>query len=529
MLTIKQIKLPINHTQNELKQKIAQKLKIKPKDIIDIKINKQSIDARHKDNLLYVYELNINVKNEKQILKKQIKDVLKAKDETYKIPPKGNIQLQNPIIIVGAGPAGLLAGYILAKAGYKPIIIERGENVDNRIKTVEKFWKTGVLNPNSNVQFGAGGAGTFSDGKLNTTAKDKYYRDKEILKIFVKNGAPKNILYLNKPHIGTDILRNVIKNMTNEIINMGGTIHYQTCLTNINTQNNQLISIEINHQKIINCNNLILALGHSSRDTFEMLLNNGLNIIPKPFAIGIRIQHPQSLINQAQYGDNQNLPPASYKLTYQTSNKRGVYSFCMCPGGYVVNASSEPNMLAINGMSNYKRDTQNANSAIIVTISPKDFGTNPLDGIKFQRNLETKAFQLGQGKIPIQLYQDFIQNKPSKNFHSINPIFKGQYTFSNLRDIYPEYISKALIEGIENFNKKITGFASGDAILAAVESRTSSPIKIIRDENFTSNINGIYPCGEGAGYAGGIMTSAIDGIKVAEQIIKTFKPTEKDT
>ena len=382
-----------------------------------------------------------------------------------------------------------------------------------------------LLLPDVLEQFGAGGAGTFSDGKLNTLTKDKFFRNKEVLNIFVKHGAPKDILYLNKPHIGTDILRKVIKNIINEIINMGGQIKYNTCLTNIIIKDNKLTNIEINNKEIIPCENLILALGHSSRDTFEMLLKKGLNISPKPFAVGIRIQHPQFLIDFNQYGGNHlSLPPASYKLTYQTSKKRGVYSFCMCPGGYVVNASSEKEMLAINGMSNHNRDTKNANSAIIVTISPNDFGSKPLDGIKFQRKLEKKAYQIGEGKIPTQLFKDFVENKSSNELKNINPIFKGEYKLTNLRNIFPEYISEALIEGIQNFDKKIKGFASDDAILSAVESRTSSPIKMERDENFTSNIKGIYPCGEGAGYAGGITTSAIDGIKIAESIIKNYRP-----
>lgn len=523
MIRIRQIKLNIDENENNLKQKISQKLKIKENDILTYKINKKSIDARKE--IMYVYEIDAEIKNENIILKKHLNDIIKTPDETYKLPKPGNKKLNHQIIIVGSGPAGLFAGYILAKAGYKPLIIERGEDVDSRVNTVEKFWKTGKLKPNSNVQFGAGGAGTFSDGKLNTLTKDKFFRNKEVLKIFVKHGAPKDILYLNKPHIGTDILRKVIKNIINEIINMGGQIKYNTCLTNIIIKDNKLTNIEINNKEIIPCENLILALGHSSRDTFEMLLKKGLNISPKPFAVGIRIQHPQFLIDFNQYGGNHlSLPPASYKLTYQTSKKRGVYSFCMCPGGYVVNASSEKEMLAINGMSNHNRDTKNANSAIIVTISPNDFGSKPLDGIKFQRKLEKKAYQIGEGKIPTQLFKDFVENKSSNELKNINPIFKGEYKLTNLRNIFPEYISEALIEGIQNFDKKIKGFASDDAILSAVESRTSSPIKMERDENFTSNIKGIYPCGEGAGYAGGITTSAIDGIKVAESIIKNYRP-----
>lgn len=525
MLKIRQIKLNINHNQNELTNKILKKLKIKEKGLINYQITKKSIDARDKQNIMYVYEINANIKNENQILKKHINDIFKAENETYKIPKPGKKPLKSKIIIVGSGPTGLFAGYLLAKLNYKPLIIERGEDIENRTKTVENFWKTNKLNPNSNVQFGAGGAGTFSDGKLNTNTKDKFFRNKEILKIFVKHGAPEEILYLNNPHIGTDILKKVIKNIINEIKKMGGEIKFNTCLTNINTKNNKLISIEFNNKQIIPCNHLILATGHSSRDTFEMLLNKGLNIIPKPFAVGIRIQHPQALINKAQYG-NAHLPPASYKLTYQTKNKRGVYSFCMCPGGYVVNASSEKNTLAINGMSDHARDSENANSAIIVTISPKDFGSLPLDGIKFQRNLETSAYQIGNGKIPIQLFSDFKNNQETKQLKTIKPIFKGNYHLTNIRNIFPDYINEALIEGITHFGTQIKGFDNNDAIIAAVESRTSSPIKIPRNENFTSNIEGIYPAGEGAGYAGGIMTSACDGLKVAEQIIQTYKQKE---
>lgn len=525
MLRIRQIKLNIKHSKSDIYNKISKKLKINKADILDIKINKLSLDARDKNNIMYVYEIDANIKNENQILKKHLKDVTQTPDETYKMTKPGNKKLNSQIIIVGSGPAGLFAGYMLAKAGYKPLIIERGENIQNRIKTVEKFWQTGKLNPNSNVQFGLGGAGTFSDGKLNTLTKDKLFRDKEILKIFVENGAPEEILYLNKAHIGTDLLRNVVENMANEIIKNNGQIKYNTCLTDIITKDNKLTHIEINNQELLPCENLILALGHSSRDTFEMLLKKGMNIKPKPFAVGIRIQHPQSLINKSQYGkEYPNLPPASYKLTYKASNNRGVYSFCMCPGGYVVGASSEEDKLAINGMSNHSRDSENANSAIIVTISPKDFGENALDGINFQRTLEQKAYKIGEGNIPTQLLKDFINNKPSTKLGKVKPLFKGNYKLTNIRNIYEPYICEALIEGIKNFDKKIKGFALDDAIISAPESRTSSPIKMERDENFTSNIQGIYPCGEGAGYAGGITTSAVDGIKVAEAIIKTYAP-----
>ena len=315
---------------------------------------------------------------------------------------------------------------MLSKEGYNVLLIERGEKVEDRVKTIEEFWNNNKLNENSNVQFGEGGAGTFSDGKLNTLKKDKENRQKEVFKIFVENGAPEEILYDSKPHIGTDILRTVIKNMREKIINFGGTIRYNTCLTNINIENNKIKSIIVNNTEEIETNDLILAIGHSARDTFKMLYDKGIYMEPKPFAVGIRIQHPQKMINESQYGVGVDLPPASYKLTYQTKEKRGVYSFCMCPGGFVVNASSENNRLAINGMSNYKRNEENANSALIVTVSKDDYGNNPLDGIEFQRKLEEKAFKAGNGVIPIQTYKGFKENK-TDNLGNINPVFKGNY------------------------------------------------------------------------------------------------------
>jgi len=516
MIRVRQIKISIDSNTGELKKIAASKLKIRENDIISLKINKQSIDARDKNNINYVYEVDVKVKKESEILvKNKSNDILKTPDETY-VFPKGKIK---PVIIIGAGPAGLFAAYLLAQNGFKPLIIERGEKVENRIKSVNEFWETGKLNKNSNVQFGEGGAGTFSDGKLNTLVKDKKFLMKKVFEIFVENGAPEEILYLNKPHIGTDKLRQVVKNMREKIIQNGGTFRYNTCLTNIILENNKLKQIEVNNNQLIDCENLILAIGHSARDTFEMLYEKNIKMISKPFAVGIRISHPQKLINISQYGESyKKLSPASYKLTYNTKSGRGVYSFCMCPGGYVVNASSEDGYLAVNGMSNYKRESENANSAIVVTVSPKDFGEHPLSGIKFQRNLEKLAYQQGKGNIPIQLYKDFKEGKISNCFGNINPIFKGGYTFADINEILPDYICESLKEGIDNFDKKIKDFGSDDVIIAGVESRTSSPVRIERDEYFSSNIEGIYPAGEGAGYAGGITTSAMDGIKVAEAI-----------
>ena len=518
MIRIRQIKVPVEDN-NTLEEKVSKLLKINKEDIKDLHIIKKSIDARRKDQLFYVYEVDIKTPLENKIISKnKSNDIFLSPKEEY-VFPKGPYN-NKKTIIVGSGPAGLFAAYVLAEAGIKPVIIERGEKVEERVKTINKFWETGILNTSSNVQFGEGGAGTFSDGKLNTLVKDKAFRGKKVFEIFVENGAPQEIMYEAKPHIGTDILREVIINMRNKIISMGGEIHYNTTLTNINIKDNVLESIEVNNKEIIPCDNLILAIGHSARDTFEMLYKNGLNMNAKPFAVGVRIEHPQEMINISQYGEKyyKLLPQASYKLTYQTTKNRGVYSFCMCPGGYVVNASSEDKRLVVNGMSNHARDTKNANSALVVTISPKDFGEHPLDGIKFQRTLEEDAYKLGNGNIPLQIYKDYKTNQETEKLGEVIPVTKGNYSFSNLNKLFPEYINESLKEAIEYFGNKISGYNREDAILLGVESRTSSPVQITRDENGLSNIKGIYPCGEGAGYAGGITTAAMDGIKVAEQV-----------
>jgi len=347
---------------------------------------------------------------------------------------------------------------------------------------------------------------------------------RKVFETFVSCGAPKEILYSYKPHVGTDVLRNVVINMRNKIIQMGGTFLYETTLTDIKYENNNIKSIIVNDREEIFCDALVLAIGHSARDTFKML-HKHLTMEAKPFAVGLRIQHPQKVINSSQYGNKYNdlLGAASYKLTYQASNKRGVYSFCMCPGGFVVNASSEEGHLAINGMSNHQRDEENANSAIIVTIGPEDFGTGALDGVEYQRNLERKAYELGMGKIPVQLLGDFQNNRVTSSFKSVNPLFKGRYTFANLNELFSLDINNSLNESFDYFGKKIKNFDMPDAILAGVESRTSSPVKILRDEDYEANIKGVYPCGEGAGYAGGITSAAIDGIKIAEALGKRFQ------
>ena len=526
MIRIRQVKIPIRNDYKEfIIKKISNILKINKDDITSFNIVKKSIDARDKNNILYVYEFDVKtILEDKIINKNKSKDIFITPDEEYIYPVPGKEKLTNNITIVGSGPSGLFCAYLLTEMGYKVTIIEQGERMEERIKTVNKFFETNELNELSNVQFGEGGAGTFSDGKLNTLVKDKRFRGKKVFEIFIENGAPEEIMYLQKPHIGTDILRKVIINMRNKIISMGGEFLYNTKLTDLVIEDNKLVEIELNNKDRIKCNNLVLAIGHSARDTFYMLNKHDLEMMSKPFAVGFRIEHPQDMINKSQYGENYKyLPPASYKLTYQASTGRGVYSFCMCPGGFVVNASSEKNRLVVNGMSNYKRDEKNSNSAIVVTINNKDFGEELFAGVEYQRKLEEKAYNIGKGFIPIQLYRDYIENKETTKLGEIIPNTKGSYTFSNLNDIFSKEINDSIKEAMSNFGKKIKGFDREDAVFLGVESRTSSPIIIKRNEKLESNILVIYPCGEGAGYAGGITTAAIDGIKVAEELIKKYQ------
>lgn len=518
MIKIREVKIPISLDNNEhIIKKIAKILNIKKEEILEYEILKKSIDARDKNNIMYIYELALSLKNEKKItLTNKISNYIENKYEFVKYK-----ELKKRPIIVGSGPAGLFCAYMLAQAGCNPIILERGEKIEERVKTVEKFFETNILNPESNIQFGEGGAGTFSDGKLNTLTKDKLNRHKKVFEIFIENGSPKEIMYMNKPHIGTDILRKVIVNMRNKIISMGGEFRYNSKVTNLIIENNKIKGVEINNQDKLLSDTVVLAIGHSARDTFYMLNENNILMKPKNFAIGLRIEHPRDMINKSQYGDNYKLlETASYKLTYTTKNNRNVYSFCMCPGGYVVNASSENNRLCVNGMSNYKRNEKNSNSAIVVNITTDDFDNKLFGGIELQRKLEEKAYIEGKGNIPVQLYKDFKNNVETTKLGEIIPNTKGKYTLSNLNNIIPDYISSSIKEAIPVFGRKIKGFDREDAILLGIESRTSSPIVIIRNENLTSSVEGLYPCGEGAGYAGGITTAAIDGIKVAEAIVK---------
>lgn len=532
MIQLSQIKLNIEHTKEDLRLKIIKTLKVNPKDILQYKITKKSIEARKKKEISYVYNVEVELKGEETLKNKLSTNPLVTfgRKPAYDFIPTGSDNLKHPPIIVGCGPAGLFCGLMLARSGYRPIIIERGENVEDRLKTVENFWNSNKLDIHSNVQFGEGGAGTFSDGKLNTMVKDPTGRNRKVLEVMVEMGAPEEILYLNKPHIGTDRLRDVVKAMREEIIKLGGEVRFLTCLTDILIEEEKVKGIEINHKDILPCEALILAIGHSARDTFELLNNKKMKLTPKSFAIGVRIEHPQILISKNQYGDAYTkLPAADYKLTYNASTGRSIYSFCMCPGGFVVNSSSEEGGIAVNGMSNHGRDEANANSALIVTVTPKDFPVmekhrEALAGVEFQRIWEKKAYEVGKGFIPVQLFKDLCNNRDSDKIGHIKPNLKGNYTLANLSNCLPVYIVETLIEGIKAFDKFIPGFADGDAPLSGVETRTSSPIRIERDEKFNSNIDGIYPCGEGAGYAGGITSAAMDGIKVYEAIGSLYQP-----
>ena len=522
MIRLTQVKLLVNHSDIDLKNKVAKALKISPNAIKSINICKKSIDARKKPELYFIYTLDIQVDNEQQILKnKRLTNVSITPKEEYIFPEHGRTPLSNRPIIIGTGPAGLFCGLMLAKEGYRPILLERGSDVDTRVNQVDSFWMGGALNPNSNVQFGEGGAGTFSDGKLNTLVKDVNFRNKKVLETFVEAGADPEILYLNKPHIGTDVLRGVVKKIRNQIISLGGTVLFNHQVTDFIIKNNNICGVEVNHSTIIESDVVVLAIGHSARDTFSRLYEKGVNMIAKSFAVGLRLEHPQEMINHVLYGDT--MPPgvsaADYKVTWKSNNGRGVYSFCMCPGGYVVNASSEEGMLAVNGMSNHARDSRNANSAIIITVTPSDFDdSHPLAGVNFQRQLEKASYNLCGGKIPVQLLHDFSNNVVSTNLGDVSPCMKGQWAFGNVRDILPSALSYSLLEGIEGFSRMIPNFNRADALLSGVESRTSSPVRISRNDAFESNIAGLYPCGGGAGYAGGITSAAMDGIKVAEKI-----------
>ena len=525
MIRISNIKIYEDISDDKVIHITLNKYKIKQEDIILCKISKKSVDARKKDDVHYSYSIDLKLKNENKLLKnKNISIIKEFEFPNFDIKKDKKI---NPVI-VGSGPAGLFAGLTFVQNGFKPIIIEQGQSVEERKKSVDSFTSTGNLNTFSNVQFGEGGAGTFSDGKLTSGINSPYCR--KVLQEFVNFGAPEQILYLTKPHIGTDNLIKIIKNMREFIISKGGKFLFNTKFIDFETINNKISKVHIlnlkdNSLDKIETDTVILAIGHSSRDTFEKIYEKGLLVEPKNFSVGVRIEHLQSEINKSQYGTitKLNLPSADYKLAYHSPSGRSCYTFCMCPGGVVMASSSEKNTIVTNGMSYFARDGINANSAVLVNVVPSDFNSNsPLAGIYFQKDLEEKAFKLGGSNYfaPIQRFEDFANNKKSEFIGSIKPSYTPGVTLANLNDIMPEFVSKTLREGIIYFDTKLHGFANPDAIMTGMETRSSSPVRILRNENLVSNIDGIYPCGEGAGYAGGIMSSAIDGLKCSEVLLK---------
>ena len=532
MIRIQQLKLKVDHNDQMLEDAIRAALQLPVGRDFSFEIVKKSIDARKKPQLFYVYTVDISMSGEAKLVKKLHQpNILLTQKSRYHFPSPGDIPLPSRPVIVGAGPAGLFCAYELALHGYRPIILERGKKVDERAADVRHFWESGVLDPSSNVQFGEGGAGTFSDGKLNTLIKDPANRGRQVLEIFCKCGAPSEILYEQKPHIGTDLLTIVIQNLREEILRLGGKFYFETCLVNLIVEQNQLRGIVVKNAKgrqQMDTGLLVLAPGHSARDTFEMLQRHDILMEPKAFAVGFRVEHPQTMINESQYGSSpltELLPAAPYKVTANFPGGRSVYSFCMCPGGYVVNASSEQGLLAVNGMSNYRRDSANANSAIIISVSPADFpGDDALSGVRFQRQLERKAYLLCNGKIPQQLYADFQARRISDGYGAYDSCVKGAASFGPLHTLLTEEMNQSLMAGMEQFGRRIRGFDRADAILSGIESRTSSPLRILRNEQLQSSIAGLYPCGEGAGYAGGITSAAMDGIRIAETIAGTYHP-----
>ena len=522
MLRLQNLSLPLEFSPEELKQKTAKALKVSPTSLGEIKMLRQSVDARKKSDVRYICSVAVTVENEKRLLSHcGNSNVTLWEPIPYTFPPVFRHSSLKPVV-VGMGPAGLFAALFLARNGIPSIVLERGRDVDRRTADVEHFWATGTLSPVSNVQFGEGGAGTFSDGKLNTNTHD--FRIAAVLEEFVRHGAPEDILWQQKPHVGTDILRDVVKSIRRELIDLGCDIRFESQLWALQETDGKLSGVTVTSEQssyTLPCDTLILAPGHSARDTFRMLYSAGISMEAKAFAIGCRIEHKQALISEAQYGPTwTKLPPASYQLACHLPNGRSAFTFCVCPGGQVVAAASDHGQVVTNGMSLRARDGENINGGFLVGVSPADFGSDVLDGVAFQETWESAAWRLGgrNFQAPAQTVGDFLAGRASATLSSVFPTYRPGVTPASLEDCLPPYVTDTLREALPLFDRKLHGFADRGALLTGVETRSSSPVRILRDDGFQASLRGLYPCGEGAGYAGGITSAAVDGIRVAEAV-----------